>query len=147
MGTRDAILLHVKLLRTAAIALAFLLGCASDPPRGEVRGRVTLEGKPLAAGRVIMEDSATGEALTAAIQSDGSYEMKSHLGAGLPPGTYRVAVSPQAMARGDEVVLAGDAPQASSGPAIPDKYQSVASSGLVITVEADSNPPFDFDLK
>ena len=83
-----------------------------------------------------------------ALQSDGSYVARTHDLAGLPPGTYQVAITPRTFGDGETPLIEGP-PSARAPPptAIPAKYQDVATSGLTATVKAGANPAFDFPLK
>ena len=88
-----------------------------------VSGIVTLQGKPLAAAEVtvVTLDEAKPRVFTAAIQADGAYQFKEPL----PPGRYVVIVT---------------------APAIPAKYQTTTTSGLVIEVKPGGNMQ-NIDLK
>jgi len=61
---------------SAAMLLALVLGCSSgdQPPLGRVRGKVTLDGQPLA-GATIMFMPQQGRRSRAITNSDGSYEL------------------------------------------------------------------------
>ena len=129
------------------LAAVWLAGC-SGPETGHVAGKVTLDGKPLAQGSVVFEDSAAGISAGAALQSDGSYTVETFDRDGLPPGTYKVAITPSTFGDG-ETPLAVDPASQAAGPhaQIPPRYHSTATSPLGATVKAGNNPPFDFDLK
>ena len=132
------------------VTVIAVLGCTAKPPaRGVVQGRVTLGSKPVTGATVLFENTGTGVAINAALDQDGRYEVKSHQGAGLLPGTYRVAVVPGRIMGPDEAPIFADAaPAPASGPAspIPEKYYSLSSSGLQIEVKEGANPPFEFAL-
>jgi hypothetical protein len=122
-------------------------GCGSNAPIGTVQGKVTLNGQPINGGRVVMVGEQPPVELAASIEADGSYKMRSYESDGLPPGRYKVAVSSQGIADGDEIALAGSpAPPEPAGPKIPRKYESVETSGLTADVKPGDNPPFNFDL-
>jgi len=124
-----------------------LAGCQSEPDIGVVRGTVKLKGQPVTSGTITMEGGPSQISLMAPIGADGSYEMKTHDAGGLPPGSYKVAVSDQRIAEGDLVVLATDVQKSRpTGPTIPQKYRSIETSGLTADVKPGDNPPFDFDL-
>jgi hypothetical protein len=129
----------------AALASA---GCEPKEPMGKVRGKVTLNGEPVRSGTVMMEGGPQAIALSAPIGKDGSYEMRTYEAIGLPPGTYKVAISAQRIAEGDAIVLATDRTKPPpDGPKIPEKYHTVDKSGLTAEVQAGDNPPFNFELK
>jgi hypothetical protein len=139
---------HALPLLPWLILLAALLpaGC-SDPETGHVAGKVTLGGRPLTQGSVVFEDSAAGITAGASLQSDGSYTVKTFNRDGLPPGTYKVAVTPSTFGDGETPLAVDPSSQAPSpGSQIPQRYRSTATSPLCVTVKAGDNPPFDFDL-
>ena len=90
---------------------------------GSVSGKVTFKGQPLAAAEVtaVTLDEAKPRVFTAPIQADGTYSFKDPL----PPGRYVVIVT---------------------APAIPAKYQTTTTSGLVIEIPAGATVQ-NFDLK
>lgn len=122
-----------------ALGLAALSGCAEK--FGEVTGEVALKGKPLAKGVVtFFPEQGTP---VAAFVTDGTYTVPA-----LPYGSYRVSVAP--VPEGPEVAQAGGkvlkpgevdpnakapVPKKPAGPAIPEKYKSVDTSGLSFKVE------------
>jgi hypothetical protein len=142
MKTRTSSLSILAILLVVAI-----VGCQGDPEIGVVRGTVKLKGQPITSGTITMEGGPSQISLMAPIGADGTYEMKTHDAGGLPPGSYKVAVSDQRIAEGDLVVLATDVKKAQSpGPNIPQKYRTIETSGLTAEVKSGDNPPFDFDL-
>jgi hypothetical protein len=133
------------LLLCLALAAA---GCSGGTPRGTVKGKVTLGDKPVGNATISFEGD-TGAATQATVGEDGTYEIKTHQGAGLPVGNYKVAISPGAtLQAGDEVPLAGKPlpPRKPPSTDIPEKFYKTATSGLKIEVKKGDNPPFDFDL-
>jgi hypothetical protein len=122
-----------------AAMLAPVVGCGhSDSipayPVYEVKGQVVLaDGKPLSGGWISfvpkgdLPVTPSGE-----IGPDGTFSLKTGgSGEGAPQGDYKVRV---------------EAPQLQSGPsksrrraAFPSKYTDEDSSGLVVTVKAESN--------
>jgi hypothetical protein len=132
------------------LAVAFAAGGCRHrhwPSLGTAHGRVTLQGKPVAAGTITFENAAAGVALSAAIAPDGSYRMKSYEGDGLPPGTYRVTISPQPFVVHHRTPFDPPPPAAPTPLAdIPQKYRDVETTPLSAAVGPGENGPFDFDL-
>lgn len=136
--------------RWAIAATGWVIACCgcSDPgPKLElVSGRVTVNGKPLAAGSVSFRPDATrGNAdrhhPTGAIGSDGRYELFTVGRAGAPAGRYQVLVFADANAEGGKA--------AHPLPAVwltDKKYTTEATTDL--TAEVIPAPePGRYDLK
>lgn len=107
-------------------------GCGRPIPAGmvRVRGEVRCDGQPLPGGTVMFE-SAEGTASGAGrILPKGAFE------AMLPPGDYRVAV------RSVEGTPYYDQDRKLVRPKsrIPQRYESVATSGLMVTVTPSADP-------
>jgi len=134
-----------------AIFLLTVSGCASEEPRGSVTGKVSVDGVPLSEGTIYFENQAKGVALTGQIKSDGSFTLASHKGAGLVVGSYRVAISPEAMLMSaDEIPLVGKNPRKPNDvkkSPLPEKYFKTATSELTAEIKEGSNSPIVFDLK
>lgn len=137
-------------LRTAVVlSIALLAGCGpKGPPVAIVKGKVTSGGKPLTSGIIFYQSENGLLALTAEINAQGEYQMKTYDSAGLPPGKYKVAVKPAAANPTGMPPLAGEALTAVPvvDKSIPARYYGVETSGLTadVTLEAKSH---DFDLK
>ena len=118
--------------------------------RGAVQGQVIFAGKPVTDGTIRFENATGGVSLNADLGPDGSYQVKTHQGVGLPPGTYQVAVVPRVATAPETGQFVGVAPPGSTPPQefldIPPKYRDAASSGLTVSVTVGENPPFNFDL-
>jgi len=146
-------MLRARVCCAIAAALLITLGCSKKPPaRGVVQGRVTIGSKPVTGATVFFENTETGIAMNAVLDQDGRYEVKSHLGVGLPPGKYHVAVTPGGVMtpeEADTTPLAGEAKaERAKQPVtpVPVKYHDPATSGITIEVKEGNNPPFDFTL-
>ena len=106
-------------------------GCSSDgPPLAPVRGRVTLDGKPLAGKTVkfVPEPGTPGQGAGATTDADGNYTLlAARPGAtrdtpGAPPGAYRVVVVEPMFPIDLPVQSAADAtPAPAVGPPAPAK--------------------------
>lgn len=92
------------------LGLGFVLvvvGCGNDQPKlVEVTGRVTLAGKGLTAGSITFhptaENSFQSDSPSSQLQLDGSFRMRTWpWGDGVPPGDYRVTLSPELAGRID----------------------------------------------
>jgi len=128
---------RVGLLVAVGLAGLFAAGC-SDPnvattPIGKtypVSGRVVLaNGKPLAAGRVVLvPDESTGAPSSGEIQADGQFRLTTKSpDDGAVPGRYKVRVEPAESARGK-----------TRKPPFPVRYLDEDTSNIVVTVNAES---------
>jgi hypothetical protein len=114
-----------------------MAGCFGSGLGADVEGMVSLDGKPIGPGVVIFapvegsENPATG-----AIQTDGSYFLKTSRERGVRPGSYKVALQiheiPTDRAYGERDMR----PVKSR---IPEKFTTVGTSGLTFDVDAGSN--------
>jgi hypothetical protein len=83
--------------------------------------------------------------VAAALDTNGRYEVRTYLDKGLLPGRYRVFILPGTGA-------VDDLPTEDKRPlqpltAIPERFRSAKTSGLVIDVRVGQNPDFNFDLR
>jgi hypothetical protein len=132
------------IVMSAALSWSLLGCCPAGPPIAPVSGVVRLDGKPLADGNICFV-SVEGFAASAPLKADGSFQLGSQYGKGIPLGAYRVLVMP----RSPEgfVPMIPDAATASKRPSvIPAKYHNLQSSDLRAVVKADCGE-FTFDLK
>jgi hypothetical protein len=126
-----------------SIGLAIVAACHRPPPQGRVFGTVTTAGVPLPAGVVVFHNDDRGVHIQAPIGADGSYELHTARGAGLPLGEYRVSVN-QPM--GQPAMPGGPKPPPIPNIRLPAKYTRVETSGLAITVTEGDNR-FDIALE
>ena len=122
------------------VALLCLSGCDKGKPIGEVSGKVTFEGKPVAEGLVSFMNPEGGTGGEGPLK-DGAYT----LSAPLPPGDYKVMVAPlvvrqQEGGKGPVVGIAKPAPD------IPPKYRTIGTTDLKATVKPGPNE-HNFDMK
>jgi len=119
-----------------AVAVVALVPAGCSKPRfemGTVTGRVTRGGEPLTSGAIYFLPQHAMAAV-GGIGPDGRYELRSRRsGDGAAVGRHRVFVS---QAPGDGAV---------PGPAVPQKYQDVATSGWEADVQPGKNV-FDFEI-
>jgi hypothetical protein len=130
----------------AALLGPALSGCGSREVYGHISGKVTFEGKPLSEGLVFFSNNDKGIHMSGDVKPDGSYEIITAKGAGLPLGTYQVRVRPPLeplpMGAGASLV----APKPKNYPNIPEKYREYETSGLSLTVK-DGDNPLDIPMK
>ena len=101
-------------------------GCGRHVPQGMVlaRGAVRFDGKPLPAGTIMLEGSPGSGSAAGRVQADGAFELI------VRPGEYQVAVrslESEATYDQDRKLIAGKR-------RTPERYESIATSGLKITV-------------
>jgi hypothetical protein len=123
----------------SAVALAMLAGCGqttSLPSYAvyEVNGKVLLaNGRPLTGGWIsFVPKGALPVTPSAEIRSDGTFSLVTGgSGLGAPPGDYKLRIeAPQ---------FQQVASKAKRKPLFPTKYLDEDSSGLVVSVRADTN--------
>jgi hypothetical protein len=136
--------------RAALLTALLAAGCSADgPPRGTVRGRVTVGEKPLAGAVVRFDNPETGVSVVAPLDAGGNYDARTYQG-GLPVGRYRVAVTPGGVMTPEQAAdpLKADAKGPAARPSVgfAAKYHDPATSGLSVEVRAGGNPPFDLRL-
>lgn len=131
-----------RLSFTVLIAFAGMVvaGCSHDEVRGKISGRVTFQGQPVSEGIVLFCNNEKGMHMTADLRPDGTYEVTTAKGAGLPTGQYQVCVCPP-LVNGTTGV--GPTPKPKLYPNIPLKYRDFQTSGLTLPVKDGVNP---FDI-
>ena len=114
------------------------MGCGRRPALAPVSGRVTLDGKPLEFGSVMIQPKA-GPAARGTIQADGSFTVGTFQpgdGAIVGPATVRVACyeqqRPGAPPPQGELALGKSL--------IPEQYTQFETSGITATVAAGMAP-------
>lgn len=123
------------------LVVAVTAGCGGmNEAPVNVSGSISIAGKPLNQGSVILTDKK-GERAYGAIQADGSFLVPQVM-----PGTFRVAVSVPKRRRpqGDNVDPARGA-RPMPVP-VPTRYSSVDSSGLEFKIDSDK-PDLMIELK
>jgi hypothetical protein len=128
----------------AAIALVIGGGCGG-PPIATVRGRVTLDGRPLTAGTVVFEGD--GRSYTGSIGADGRFELRFMGEPGIRPGTYGVAViPPEAEVVADPKTTDLRAVNPVDPRNYPERYRLPSTSGISRTV-SPGEATIDIDLQ
>jgi hypothetical protein len=134
------------------VALVMLTGCGSSDPKLQIEGRLEYKGQPVPRGTAIFGDRS-GYQVTANLRSDGGFTLID-----VRPGTYQVAVQiPRHLLNHRQPPTAGQAPPSAEGEPprreesvppgfvlpipIPEKFGSLASSGIEVTIAADSPQP------
>lgn len=143
------------LVCVSLLASVLVVGCGPAGPKlVSVKGKVMLDGKPLAGKTLLfVPDAATGGmGAGGTTKADGSYELiavvpgsvKDHLGC--PKGTYKVTVNEPMFPIEMDIPVQGQSDQADvavglpaanekkTGPAIPSVYTSEATTTLTATV-------------
>lgn len=128
----------------AAVAFG-LSGCGdSGPKHWPLVGKVTFKGKPVSEATIRFSKPDAGVDIIATLGPDGAYAVDTARGAGLPEGTYQVAIIP-APAKAPQGPMLGPPTPAPKRPDIPERYRQTMSSGLTMTVKPGNNS-FDVDM-
>ncbi|MDY3554313.1 DUF4198 domain-containing protein [Gemmata sp. JC717] len=121
------------------LTLALVGGCGSPEPEvspATVRGRVVLNGQPVAGGLVVFaphpDRGGTGKVAYAETGSDGGYALRLEQATAIPPGWYRVALAPA------PTVTPGP------GPLFPAKLARPDMSGIEREVKPGQQHVFEF---
>lgn len=142
-GNRAALVFCGLLLLTIA-------GCNGNVrPLAPVSGRITLDGKPLAGGSVVVQPVAppgsviAGKGSVAFCDADGRYQLETIDGKpGAVIGEHRVRIyGPR---KQKSTAVDGDTRGAATGDIVPKKYNH--NSELMLTVTADGKSDADFKL-
>lgn len=134
-----------------------IVGCGgyNYGPTGKITGKLTFQGKPLAAGTAVsfmqMEKGFLAFGLT---DPEGKFSVKSWNNGDMPVGKYKVMLAPSTTANATAANSASaeeafDKPEIVAPPVsvdFPKKYRDTATSGLEFEVKAGNND-FEIDLK
>jgi hypothetical protein len=116
-------------LAFAALFLSANLRAEPDAALTPVRGKVILDGEPMAKANVTFHPEAKdGKKATGLTAEDGTYVLKTDGAEGAAPGKYIITIS---LKRGDKEV-------------IPLKYTDKATSDIVVEVTKGQK---DYDIK
>ena len=133
---------HPTGLGASILVCLVLAGCGSREVRGTISGRVTFQDAPVTAGIVMFSNDQKGVHMSAKLAADGTYRVVTAQGAGLPLGTYRVAVAPPLL-DAPTGVFTGP-PKYPDAANIPPRYRDPKTSGLTLNVHQGDNP---FDIR
>lgn len=137
--TKQTSIAAIVVLALSAIVLA---GCKPKAERGRIFGKVSFKGEPVGEGLVLFSDSSQGVNMTADIKPDGTYEITTAEGVGLPIGTYKVCVCPPLV---NPTMGPAPPPKPKEYPNIPKKYRRFETAGLTTTIQQGKNP-FDIEM-
>jgi hypothetical protein len=138
----------VVVFGTTILLLAGVAGCGPSAADAlvKVEGQVTVHGKALTSGAVILYPDASKGNTTkheprGAIEADGRYKIVTHPHAGAPPGWYKVAV-----------IATGPSdpknPYSLPDSLIAQKFAKPDESGITLEVRKDPMPgAYDLHLK
>lgn len=145
-----------RIMRWNTFILLFLClilaGCGGGPtdtpPLARVKGKVTLDGKPLTSGSVQFtpnkDRGTTGRMALGAIQPDGSFELMTiKAGDGAQIGHHLVAIECYGPTTFDPNNPSNPEPKS----LIPKRYIDSKKSGLTAEVKANEENAFTFELK
>lgn len=132
--------MHRKMVLGLAYLLA-LTGCRPDYQldMAPARGVVTLDGKPLSAGSVLLVPDR-GRGAGGTLASDGTFVLTTYRpGDGAILGKHKVAVLPMQTDSETDDIPEGYVP-------IPARYKNAASSGLEVEVKPGEENVFELKL-
>lgn len=133
-------------------------GCGGHDygPTGEIEGRLTMDGKPLAPGHAVtFMDMERGYVAFGLTDKDGRFVVDTWNDGAMPVGEYKVMIAPpegtsaaeEKEYTSDELFDNPELMDAPAGEAVyPRKYANTKTSGLVYTIKEGSNV-FEIDLK
>ena len=132
-----------------AICCATFVGCQSELELDltPVQGKVLFKDQPLKYGGVMFQPEGNGPLARGTIQPDGTFVLGTEsTDDGVRPGKCRVRITafaaqkPGAQTSSQQELALGDS-------AIPTKYQSYGTSGVVVDIQPDMELPLIIELK
>ena len=147
--TRKASLRNCVRTQAVIIALccATFVGCQSELDLTPVQGRVLFQDQPLKYGSIMFQPEGNGPLARGTIQPDGTFVLGTEsTDDGARPGKCRVRITafasqkPGAQTSSQQELALGDS-------AIPPKYQSFGTSGVVVDIQPDMELPLIIELK
>ena len=127
-----------------------LLGCGKSESRdvATVRGRVFVQGRPLAGGLIVFsphpERGLAGKSATAEIDGNGEYKLRMDGQPYVAGGWYRVAIAEPA---NWSTVVPGTAPRLSAVSGFPEALRRPDKSGLEREVVTGRENEFEFHIE
>jgi hypothetical protein len=134
---------NMRIMLPVVLLGCVLVGCGSPPPSPVVRGKVTMNGEPVAAAQVqLVPKGAPGATYSSTTKPDGSFEIRPTNAEDRPvaEGKYAVVVTKNGSPKGcgaDEMTLVN---------VLPPNYADAAKTPLRIDVKAGDNQLEPFDL-
>jgi ABC-type Na+ efflux pump permease subunit len=110
-----------SLILPAVLAVFSITGCNSQPPSGEVSGKVVFDGQPYDAAAVMLIDLTTGHAIGTDIQPGGQFAFEKPV----PVGTYSVYLAPKA-----EPMTDGQPQAVKIDESVPQKYWNESTTDI-----------------
>lgn len=142
---------RILLLTVCSISTAFALAGCGGSGLATVEGKVTVDDRPLRAGRVVFRSADGKNTVIAKIATDGSYRALY-----VPHGAMNVTVAGLSkferskMQRGVKGKRTNEskarAAAIESSPKVPEKYQNPDASGLAVTVQPGTNT-YNIEIK
>lgn len=128
-----------------AVSLACAAGCNSDPGKGTISGKITVNGKPLPGGMItFLPEGGKRDPFSAAIVN-GEYSVPDvTAGPAKAYITSHQGEEPPPIGKGD--ITPVPRPGRKGKAEVPAKYGNPDTSGLALTVQKGDNT-FDADLK
>jgi hypothetical protein len=126
--------LFASAICSAALATLYP-GCDRGPATGEVSGKVTFQGKPVAEGTVTFLNPTEGGAHEAQIEKDGKYAIQG----GAVVGEYVVEIKPLVVIVDTDPGKSPPAPVEKPAPDIPKKYRMQGTKPFTATVKSGKN--------
>jgi hypothetical protein len=138
-------IMSTSILRLALLAASLVLaGCGPHTDRQPVKGKITLDGAPIDGGVIRFSSIGEMKISSGAAVNGGLYSIPAEKG--LPPGTYRIAISAPDMSGKMISARTPDGKPAGMAPAerVPDEYNSDSKRTVEVVAAGDNH--FDFDI-
>jgi hypothetical protein len=136
----------VVALGAGFLAMSLSGGCGTHTPPpapATVRGKVLLNGQPVAGGLVVFTPDPArggrGKPARAETATDGTFQLQLDNSAHIPPGWYRVSLAPPP--------AIPDPLASTHSPVFPAKLSRPDRSGLEREVQAGHNHNFEFAIE